>query len=158
MGTFSVLERDEGIRTALEARFGPACLLRKGPDLLVISPGAARAGVTERVSCGTVLLPGCAGRLLERVHARSAVSYGLSPRDSITLSSREGERLCLAVQRELVRVDGTVLERQELVAEAAGGQDPMLALALAGALLLLGGRPEELEGTLPRRKDGGRGR
>ena len=76
--------------------------------------------------------------------AASAVSYGASPRDSLTISSREGNTLWAALQRELVTVDGQVVERQEfpLTLEPEVGELP--ALAAAGALLLLGVPPEEL--------------
>jgi len=143
MGRYGVLEQGEGIAQALEGRFGPPCPVEEGPELLVISPAAAAAGVKHPLRCTTVLLPGGAGELLTRIEARSAVSYGMSPRDTLTLSSREGERFCLAVQRELVTVDGTVLDQQELVLRTRPAQDPMLCLALAGAMLLLGAGPEE---------------
>ena len=88
------------------------------PALLVVSPQAAAEGAELPGACRTILLPGDAGRMLEGLRAASAVSYGSSPRDSLTISSREGDRLWRA----------------------------MSDLAVAGALLLLGVPPEELEG------------
>ena len=92
--------------------------------------------------CRTVLLPGGMGGVLPR--AASAVSYGVSPRDSLTISSREGNTLWAALQREVVTVTGQVVERQEfpLVLDREGEELP--ALAAAGALLLLGVPLEEL--------------
>lgn len=143
MGRYGVLEQGEGIAQALAGRFGPPCPAAEEPELLIISPAAAGAGLEWPLRCVTVLLPGDAGELLKRIEARSAVSYGLSPRDTITLSSQEGEQFCLAVQRELVTVDGTVLDRQELVLRKRPTKDPMLCLVLTGAMLLLGAEPEE---------------
>ena len=40
--------------------------------------------------------------------AASAVSYGVSPRDSLTISSREGGTLWAALQREVVTITGRV--------------------------------------------------
>ena len=76
--------------------------------------------------------------------AASAVSYGVSPRDSLTISSREGDTLWAALQRELVTVDGRVVERQEFPLVLAPGEEELAALAAAGALLLLGVPPEEV--------------
>lgn len=131
-----MLERGEALARQLVARFGPAVGADRKPGLLVVGPGVT--ALTERLVCGTVLLPGSQSRLLDQISARSAVSYGLSGRDTITMSSRRGNRLWVAVQRELVRLDGTVLERQELWVEMDKGMDTLHALALTGARLLLG--------------------
>jgi hypothetical protein len=84
------------------------------------------------------------GALTVPLRAASAVSYGASPRDSLTISSREGNILWAALQRELVTVDGRVVERQEFPLDLAPGEGELSALATAGALLLLGVPPEEL--------------
>ncbi len=136
MADFAVLECGEALARQLVARFGPAVGTDRKPGLLVIGPGVTV--LPGPLVCGTVLLPGSASGLLERISAKSAVSYGLSGRDTITLSSRRGSRLWVAVQRELVRLDGLVLERQELAVEMEEGMDTLHALALTGARLLLG--------------------
>ena len=82
--------------------------------------------------------------LPEGLRAASAVSYGASPKNSLTVSSRRGERLWAALQRELVTVEGRVVERQEFpVPFLSHGE--LASLAVAGALLLLGVPPEELD-------------
>ena len=94
------------------------------------------------LSCRELLLPGeCR---TAAVPAETVVTYGLSRRDSLTLSSREGERLWCALQRELVTLDGAVVERQEFPVLPPPGLEPLSALAAAGALLLLGVPPERL--------------
>ena len=121
-----IWERDEGIRTAVEAGLGelaaevragrhPAELAGARLELLTVSPAARGWAGAGAVPCGTVLLPGTAGPLARALNARQAVSYGTSPRDTLTFSSLEGDRLCLAVQRELVTLGGAVVEQQELV-------------------------------------------
>ena len=130
-----IWERDEGIRTAVEAGLGelaaevragrhPAELAGARLELLTVSPAA--------------------GPLARALNARQAVSYGTSPRDTLTFSSLEGDRLCLAVQRELVTLGGAVVEQQELVLPFSTGASPLPFLAAAGTLLLLGVPPEEL--------------
>ncbi len=148
MECFQVLESGEGIEQAilrrLSARGGlqGRCASGKHPALLVVSPRAAARGIPVPRQCRTVLLPGGMGGVLPR--AASAVSYGVSPRDSLTISSREGNTLWAALQREVVTVTGQVVERQEfpLVLDREGEELP--ALAAAGALLLLGVPLEEL--------------
>ena len=112
--------------------------------MLVVSPLAARQGLELPAACRTILLPGDAGGLLEGLRAASAVSYGDSPRDSLTISSREEGRLWAALQRELVTVDGQVVERQEFPLPLSSPTEELSALAVAGALLLLGVPPESL--------------
>jgi len=136
MADFAVVERGERLARRLVARFGPAVGADRQPGLLVIGPGVTELPVP--LVCQTVLLPGSCSGLLNRVRAKSAVSYGLSGRDTITLSSRRGDRLWVAVQRELVRLDGTVLERQEFSVQVGEELDTLSVLALTGAKLLLG--------------------
>lgn len=150
MECFQVLEAGEGIEQAilrrLTARGGlrGRCASVSHPALLVVSPRAAASGVPLPRQCRTILLPGGAGERSQPLRAASAVSYGASPRDSLTLSSREGDTLWAALQRELVTVDGHVVERQEFPLRLEPGAEELPSLAAAGALLLLGVPPEEL--------------
>lgn len=160
MRRVGIWERDEGLCERLErdvARLGsqrplllrgrhPAELTGEKLDLLVASPGAVGWGGAAGVNCRFLLLPGSAGPLARGVKVESAVSYGTGPRDTITLSSLEGDKICLAIQRELVTVDGHVVERQELVLPyPAGQEEPGLFMARVGALLLLGDRLPPLQ-------------
>jgi len=142
MSSFAVLEQGESLARRLVARFGPAVDVGREPELLVLGPGARGPG--RALVCGTVLLPGSESGLLENIQAKSAVSYGMSGRDTITLSSREERHMWVAVQRELVRLDGTVMERQEFPVYLEQGLDELQVLALTGALLLHGIQPDEL--------------
>ena len=151
MELFQVIEDGEGIEgailRALPARAGQERRVsERHPALLVVSPKAAEQGIPLPRQCRTVLLPGEMGGA--PLQAASAVSYGVSPRDSLTISSREGELLWAALQRELVTVDGQVVERQEFPLRLKQGESAMPALAAAGALLLLGVPPEELRTAL----------
>lgn len=155
MERFRVVESGEGIEGAILRRLsaqgrGPEIRVsEQHPALLVVSPRAAARGLRLPNACRTVLLPGDAGELLDGLRAASAVSYGPSPKDSLTISSREGERLWAALQRELVTVNGQVVERQEFPLSLPRGGEELSALAVAGALLLLGVPPEELGPTIP---------
>lgn len=157
MECFQVLESGEGIERmilrGLSGQGGPRvrCASADHPALVVVSPRAAAGGtggIPLPKQCRTVLLPG--GMRGEPPQAASAVSYGASPKDSLTVSSREGDTLWVALQRELVTVDGRVVERQEFPLYLEPGQEELPALAAAGGLLLLGVPPEELSKAMKR--------
>lgn len=154
MECFQVLEAGEGIERmilrGLSAWSGPRgqCISANHPALVVVSPRAAAEEFPLPRQCRTVLLPG--GMKGTPPQAASAVSYGASPRDSLTISSREGGVLWAALQRELVTVDGQVVERQEFPLYLEPGQEELPALAAAGGLLLLGVPPEELSKAMKR--------
>lgn len=104
-----IWERDEGIRTAVEAGLGElAAEVRAGrhPAELARRAAGAADGVTGGTGWGRRggrplrdgAAAGTAGPLARALNARQAVSYGTSPRDTLTFSSLEGDRLCLAVQ------------------------------------------------------------
>ena len=150
MGPFQVIEEQEGIEADILRR-----LARHGrslgqiptaghPALLVVSPRAAARGGGRPKRCRMALLPGDAPLPGWDLQAASAVSYGSGPKNTLTLSSREGRKLWLALQRELVTIQGQVVDRQEFPWMLDHGASPQSALAVAGALLLLGVPPEQL--------------
>ena len=150
MECFQVLEAGEGIEQAIMERLRSRgglrgrCASADHPALLVVSPQAAVRGMELPRQCRTVLLSGGMRGTLPQ--AASAVIYGTSPRDSLTISSREGDTLWAALQREVVTLGGQVVERQEFPLTLAPGEEALPALATAGALLLLGVPWEELSG------------
>lgn len=150
LGPFQVIEEQEGIEADILRR-----LARHGrslgqiptadhPALLVVSPRAAAHGDGRPERCRMALLPGDTTLPGWDLQAASAVSYGSGPKNTLTLSSREGRKLWLALQRELVTIQGQVVDRQEFPWTLDHGASPQSALAVAGALLLLGVPPEQL--------------
>lgn len=115
-------------------------------DLLAVSPAAAVGKAAGSAACRCLLLPGEAGPLARQISAEYAVSYGTSPKDTLTFSSLEGDKIVLCLQRELVTLEGTVVEQQELALPFGAGLSPLPWLAAVGVLLLLGIPPEELMG------------
>ena len=152
MECFQVLEAGEGIETAIVRGLSAwgglkgRCASGNHPALLVGSPRMAARGLHTPRQCRPARLPGGMGGVPPR--AASAVSYGVSPRDSLTISSREENILWAALQRELVTVDGQVVERQEFPLTLRSGEEELSTLATAGALLLLGVPPERLREPL----------
>ncbi len=153
MWQIGVWERDEGLaqqisrlaegRSALvRACRHPALLAGFRLDLLIVSPGAAGWAGAAALMCRTALLPGGLSALTRALPADTVVSYGASSRNTLTLSSLEGEQAAVAIQREFVSLEGKAVERQELVLPY-DGQSPDLFLAEAGAALLLGRLPAD---------------
>lgn len=82
--------------------------------LLALTPEGCRALTAfpaGDIVCRLLLAPGDAQPLPPQVRAETVISYGLSPRDSLTLSSLTEPVLC--VQRALPRPDGTAVDAQE---------------------------------------------
>ena len=87
------------------------------------------------IRCDTLLLPDGVGLVYQ---ARQAVSYGLSEKNSLTLSGMEHPFLC--VQRQLQAVNGQTVEMQELPLPLGwSNYSDEQQLFLAGVHLLLEG-------------------
>ena len=112
---------------------------------LVVSADVFCAPPPRTLRCRALLVPG-GGQVdtVLQIPSQWVVSFGLSGKDSITVSSLEPDYAVLALQRELVTLDGRVVEQQEIplpIPRATGASGLM---ALYGALLLLGASPETL--------------
>ena len=149
MWQIGVWERDEGLADQVAAWSGgdqalvrsgrhPAQLAGRVFDLLVVSPQASGWAGAAALSCRTALVPGGRSALTRLLPAELAVSYGMGPANTLTLSSLEGDRAAVAVQREFASLNGLLVERQELVLPYDGAA-PDLFLARVGAGLLLHG-------------------
>jgi hypothetical protein len=109
-------------------------------DALVAVPGfRTDRGLESRI----VILPG-EGADTWRVRAGEVITYGLSPRDTLTLSSTADDRLSLAVQREIVDIAGQRVDRQEITLRRPPRLELWQCLACAGALLAAGVNPTRL--------------
>ena len=102
------------------------------PLLALTRRGCEALGETAAL-CRVLLAPGDSGGSLGRISAETVVTYGLSPRDSLTLSSLTEPVLC--VQRHLRRPDGTIIEPQEFPLPALPEPAEDL-LPLLGTMLL----------------------
>ena len=109
-------------------------------QLLALTPAAAAGVSAASLRAQTLLLPGgCGGALLSSLSARQVVGYGLSRRDTLTLSSLGGESALLCVQRRFAPLRGAPVEPQELALPRSLATLPgEEALLLAGIRLLCG--------------------
>ncbi len=109
-------------------------------SLLAIAPDAALDAVPRGLRADSVLLPGdSAPRFALPLFAGQLVSYGFSPRDTLTLSSFTGSERLLCLQRGILTLGGLPLEPQELpLPPALAALDEEAALFAAGVRLLCG--------------------
>lgn len=111
-------------------------------DFIAVSGSLSRtASITphEDVSCAILLVPGrCATRAVKLLSPECIIDYGMSGRDTITLSSIEEKKAVVALQRELITIEKTVLERQEIPIEFSRALLPEQLMVIAGSLLIMG--------------------
>ena len=112
---------------------GAADYLRAHPEAVCITTGGQGRDEPRAEGDAAKQALEAFGIAPERITAETVVTYGLSPRDSLTLSSLAEPVLC--VQRQLPRPDGTVIEPQEFPLPALPGPAAEL-LPLLGARLL----------------------
>ena len=117
-----------GILGTRQAAALPACCW---PLMVLTRRGCEELGDTAAI-CRVLLVPGDWAPSLDRITAETVVTYGLSHRDSLTLSSLTEPVLC--VQRRLPRPDGVFIEPQEFplgaLPEPAAELLPLLGLRL----------------------------
>ena len=114
-------------------------------DLVVLTKANAKLPKAA-LKCRVLLMPGeVRATELGTITPEWVASYGMSARDTITASSLDPEQPMLALQRELVSIDGFVHEQQEIAVQIGEAENPMQAMAFYGACLLLGQSPERLQ-------------
>ena len=117
-------------------------------DLFLATSSADAFDPSPGLHCD-VLLASCdaSSEVFSQISSGWVASFGMGTRDSITVSSLEPDFAQLALQRELVTLDGVVLDQQEIPIALPPYTGPSAAMALFGALLLLGVPPEVLVTT-----------
>ena len=149
MYTMKILEREPALSHFLSAHLPPPWgrALSSAPagraDLVVVSPDLIQVP-SAPTACRALLAPGSLAHLAGELSAAWVVSYGLTPRDTLTFSSLGQDTLCLALQRELVTLSGDCLEPQEWPLPRQSQAAPLFLLACAGLQLLLGVPPAEV--------------
>lgn len=108
-----------------------------GADLLIISPDA-RPDARRTISAKCILMPGALLDSFKAVKSDYVISYGMSPKDTITASSISDDGVQISLQRELVTLKGEIVERQELPLIPLKRSTPERIMTVRGAILLLG--------------------
>ena len=102
-------------------------------------------GVMDPCRCRLAVLPGDTEPDLSHITAERVITYGMSARNTVTVSSVGVGDGCLflALQREITGLGGQSHDRQELLVRHAPSTGT--ALAASAALLACGAAPESLE-------------
>lgn len=122
----------------------PADWQGKPLDVLVISPNAPVIQAANMPPCRLLLFPGAACAQVGAFPAQCVVSYGTSPKDTLTISSLDAQRMGVALQREVVTTEEDIVERQEFLLPCPPELPPLSFLACVGLQLLLGIPPDEI--------------
>ena len=143
LGNFFLAE-DRGFVPVITkgAAFGDFCGMY---DLFVVTASDVSGTPPPDLHCRALLVSGD-GQAKAALHIPSqwVVSFGLSGKDSITVSSLEPDCAVIALLRELVTLNGLVLEQQELPLPIPWAAEAAELMVFYGSLLLLGVPPEDL--------------
>jgi len=101
-------------------------------DAVLVLPDADLSDL--KVNCRTMVIP--EGTVIDNPQAKSVVSYGMSQRNTVTLSSTQEEDHVIALQRDVLTIGGELVLRQEF--NFACGLPPYETLALASLLIITG--------------------
>jgi len=124
--------------TCMGEPFGPPL---KADVLLV-------AGETPpETHCRVAVVPGESAPLPIRA-AEGVVTYGLSQKDTLTISSTVDKDMALALQREILDVNGGRTDRQEILLRRPPHLGLEQTLACVGGLLALGVEAEKIPSLL----------
>ena len=108
-------------------------------DLFLLGPGVSAAKRPRQIQCRAAILPGPDSSAMSAgLDTPCAVTYGFSPRDTLTLSSLSGRRAMVALQREIIDLSGICHEQQEFVLGLPPGAGPWQLMAVTAARILLG--------------------
>jgi len=112
------------------------------PDMLVITESGAKKAppAGKKIRCGILLMPGDMDP--DFIKADNTVRYGLSERDSVSLSSIKSRECVMAIKNEINALNGRKLEVQEIKIQRKGGMN-LMDLMASDACVLLMGREEE---------------
>ena len=79
------------------------------------------------LSCRILIVPDDVN--VKNSSAQCVITYGFSPKNSITLSSMENNKYTLAIQRDIISLESTIVLRQEFSLGSILSQYETMALA-----------------------------
>lgn len=104
----------------------------KSYDAVLLMPDMGTQSFT--ISCNVLVVPDESS--IKNVEAKSVVSYGMSQRNTVTLSSTQELCKVIALQRDVMSLDGKLILRQEFPLEC--DFTSYETLALASVLIITG--------------------
>jgi len=101
-------------------------------DAVLVLPDAILPA--DQVSCKILIIP--EDTIINNALAKSVVSYGMSQRNTVTLSSTQDADHIVALQRDVAALEGTLVLRQEFSFSCS--LPPYETLALASLMIITG--------------------
>jgi hypothetical protein len=134
MITIGVWQGSKGLLIQSLLRFYPdgKYVLRPSECDICVSDGPL-PDIFNPCRCQIAILPGDKTLDCRYLQAKRVVTYGISGKNTVTLSSVDEDRLFLALQREIISLDGRRIEQQEMLIQNA----PLTNSTLAGATAML---------------------
>jgi len=122
--------------------------LRTLPDIFVAPPGLKNISGGEKIACRSAVLCGeDASTLSEYIVSERIVTYGMSPKDTLTVSSAV-DNVTIALQREIIALTDETIEMQEVRIPMEDCADLNRLMAIACVMLLAGIPFMEIQGLL----------
>lgn len=118
--------------------------MKNKPDILLITEsGSGKAPPSGKaVRCRILLLPD--NMESGFIEADEKVVYGMSAKDSVTMSSIKDKDCVLEIRREIFDIGGRKIEPREIKAIRKGGMSPMDLMASAACAILMGAEAEKI--------------
>jgi hypothetical protein len=130
--TIGIWQGTKGLLSQSLVRFYPeGHYLMRPPECDICVSDGPLPDVLNPCRCRIAILPGDKKLDCRYLQAERVVTYGLSGKNTVTLSSAGDDRLLLALQREIIGMDGRRIEQQELVVPNASPTNSTLAVATA---------------------------
>lgn len=144
--SFSRSELRSSCETPAHLLFCTSCVphVQGGSGVLVFDDGFKSGGSFE-LSAGLVPVLGsdnkkAAARLKDS--GRVAITCGSSSRDTLSIASISDTRATVSLQRELIDLNGSVVEPRDLIVTFPKRMEVYPLLAVCGTLLLCGAEPD----------------
>jgi hypothetical protein len=134
MITIGVWQGKKGLLTQSLLRFFPdGNYVLRPPECDICVSDGPLPDVFSPCRCRIAILPGDKTLDCRYLQAGRVVTYGISGKNTVALSSVDEDRLFIALQREIISLDGRRIEQQEMLIHNA----PLTNSTLAGATAML---------------------
>jgi len=118
------------------------------PDIFTAEPTSQNLLYGGKIACRSAVLYGeDACYFAESVISERVITYGMSPKDTVTVSSAV-DKMTLALQREIITLSGETVEMQEIGIPVETNSDPNRLMASVCIQILSGTKPTEISGIV----------
>ncbi len=113
-------------------------------DICILESGFKKSNSFPQANC--VIVPDiCNIATINQLCPKSVITYGLSCKNTVTVSSLIGNQMVISIQRELVTISGSRIEAQEFPVNLIDINAVEAVLAAVAILLILGVSTEKIK-------------